>query len=771
MVFSHLQQSPMEREKHKEALARKLSEKDPSVFLVKPEKSSKSCAWSADCFSLIFNNNVKENYVFCQICSNLITYNSVHGTGSLLRHHCYKKVINMQKEESNVSRTLNFSSSSPKIMKRERENAGSPLSDVLMNASDSLKFQQKGRDNTKIKKEFEELIARGDPSIDMRQPENIKSDVWSAGNFKILYQNGKKLDFVMCLLCHSLITYKSKTGTASLLRHSCIKRLTENLKRENRSSDPDDNLLEYVTIPIVETDHAEDIDVTQTTSGADNLSFGNDNNNDNDADQEQDLSNDFPEELKIEAYKLFHLFSFKDMQPTNLAQRKGFLNLGQYLINVGAEYKRINIEALLDVKLSESETLAEKSVNNLQKMLKPKFEDHKIALSCDYWTDLNRKQNFLTLYGHYIDDINMWYIKKVNLGTISFVEDFANIDYKQLIASMLDNYFTTESDVELFLEKATLVVFDEMLDCFKNYSTISCSCLALNRIVNQLIDECGLRDEIPSEILPTENWCSIWEYLEMLDSSMDTSNFDECKNILEPFTKAIKNLSSEQKPTINEVYIFRKKIEDHFRNTRFSNPKIRDIAINLIQEHFPVTMLHKVAVFLDPRFKSLKFMNHEEKTTVLNTVSKMMLDEGEHHVMAFGEDHDEKMNMSNHKSGSMGSGSGGDTADSTKYLIEYMDIAEERDETHDEVQIYMNLKFNDIYSANILEFWESRYDLPHLRKLAREILCIPASGIVAEKIFSQDANLLAKRRLNMEIDDIKQMLHIHENFEMVMNVM
>lgn len=759
----------MEKEKHKEALARKLMEKDPSVYLVKPEKSSKSCAWSADCFSLIFNNNIKENYVYCQICSNLITYNSVHGTGSLLRHHCYKKVMNMHKEESNVSKTTNCTAS-PKILKRARGNEASPLNDILLNAADSMKFQVKGRDNSKQKKEIEELITRGDPSIDMRAPENIKSEVWSNGNFKILYQNGKKLDFVMCLFCHSLITYKSKTGTASLLRHSCIKRLTENIKRENKSPHFD-NLHEYVTIPLSELEHAEDVDATQTTSGADNLSFGNDHENDNDndadADQEQEVSNDFPEELKEEAFKVFHIFSFKDMQPTNLAQRKGFLNFGQYLINVGAEYKRINIEVLLNEKHSASETFAEKSINCLQKMLKPKFEDHKIALSCDYWTDPNRKQNFLTLYGHYISD--MFEIKKVNLGTVSFVEEFSAIDYKQLIASMLENYFPNESDIESFLSKTTTVVFDEMLDCFKSFSTINCSCLTLNRIVNQLIDECGVRDAIPNEILATENWCSIWEYLEMVDDTMGASNIDEFKKILDPFAKAVKILSSDQKPTINEVYIFRKKIEDHFRNTRFTNAKVRDIALNLIRENFPITNLHKIAVFLDPRFKSLKFMSHEEKASVLSMVSKMVSsDGGENNVIAFGEENDEKPIMSNNKSsGSIG---GGDTADSTKYLLEYMDIVEESDETHDEVDIYMNLKFNDIYSANILEFWESRYDLPHLRQLAREILCIPASGIVAEKIFSEEANLLSKRRLNMEIENVKQMLHIHENVEMLMHV-
>lgn len=803
----------MEREKHKEALARKLIDKDPSVYLMKPEKSSKSCAWGVDCFSLIFNNNVKENYVYCQICKNLITYNSVHGTGSLLRHHCYKKVINSQREENNVAKSLNFSQSATKAQQHQQqqhhhhlqkrikcENDSSGLSDILLGSPADMKFQTKGRDNSKLKKEIEELLTRGDPSIDMRPPENIKSDVWSNGNFKILYQNGKKLDFVICMFCHSLITYKSKTGTASLLRHSCIKRLSETIKRENRSPIGNDHDLheQYVTIPLSEPDHAVDdvVDAAQIQCAAVNLAYvtcDNDNDNDTDADadadaeQEQYLSNEYPDEVKEEAFKLFHYFSFKDLQPTNLVQRKGFLTFGQYLMNIGAEYKRGNMEALFDGKhVSSSASVAEKSINNLQKMLKPKFEDHRIALSCDYWTDRNRKMNFLTLYGHYISD--MFEIKRVNLGTESFVEDFSTIDYKRLVSSMLERYLNTDNDIEAFLSRTTTVIFDEMADCFKSYSTIGCSCLILNRIVVQLIDECDLRETLPSDLLAnTENWANIWEYLDMNVDHIDSataSSLEELKQILDPFMKAVKSLSSDHKPTINEVYIFRKKIEDHFRNACFANTKIREIALNLIREHFPITNLHKIAVFLDPRFKSLKFMSHEEKTNVLNMVSKMVSsDDGDGNLNAFGVENSGKLTSSMvNKSGRSGSGGGGGSGvgggnaisgagcDSSKYLIEYMDIVEERDETHDEVDTYVNLKFNDIYSANILEFWESRYDLPHLRQLAIDILCIPASGIVAEKVFSEDANVLAKRRLNMEIDNVKQMLHIHENFEMLENV-
>lgn len=752
-------QSPMEREKHKESLARKLSEKDPSVYLVKPEKSSKSCAWNADCFSLIFNNNVKENYVYCQLCSNLITYNSVHGTGSLLRHHCYKKVMNNAKESSGGDRLLSVTST-PKMAKkssRESENGMIPL-----NSSDSLRYQMKCRDNMRQKKDIEKLIANGDPSIDMRPPANIKSEVWSNGNFKIIYRDGHKLDFVLCLFCQSLITYKSKTGTASLLRHSCIKKLNASIKAEGANHG--ENIHEYVTLPISVTEHVDDADMT-ATSGGDTVSFANEI--EPESDHEQYLANEIPDEYKDEASKLFQYLSYKDMQPTNLMHNSGFLNFGQYLINIGAEIGKINIRSILEGKQNSHAIIEENFMNTLQKMMKTKFEEYKIALSCDYWNDANRRLNFFTLYGHYINDD--FEIKKINLGTVSFTEDFSVIDYKPVIISILENYFTNESQIETYLSNATVVAFDDMLDCFKSYSVINCACSKLNRIVQQLIDESNFRDHIPNDVLSSENWVHLWEFLESVEDGDDTETFEELKQILDPFMKAVKILSSEQKPTINEVYIFRKKIEDHFRIPRFTNAKLRDLALNLIQENFPMTNLHKIAVFLDPRFKSLKFMSHEERANVLSLVSKMIgSDDVDNNAGTIGVDNAGNKTRTTgliKANDSMAS----DTAESTKYLIEYMDIVEERDENHDEVEIYVNLKYNDIYSSNILEFWESRYDLPHLQQLAREILCIPASGIIAEKIFTEDATLLTKRRLNVEIDNIKQMLYIHENFEMLSN--
>lgn len=726
-------------------LTRKLLDKDPSVQLVKPQKTSKSCAWSTDCFLLVFHNNVKENFVYCQVCSNLITYNSIYGTGSLLRHNCYKRMMKVEAAEGRSPLTH----STPKHQLKQLciENGHDESS-----AGGGMTLAMKCRDNSKIKKEIEEMISLGDASFEMRPPGITKSDVWRNGNFRIVYRDGNKLDFVMCMFCNSLITYKSKTGTASLLRHSCIKRMLVP-KAEDEQHAPSEE--EVHTVVGADNEHFDEAEST-ADNNVEHFTFVNET----EADNEQYLVAEFPDEFKDEAMKLFHYFNFKDMQPINLTHKKGFLSLAQYLINVGAEYGKVSVESIMDTKAEAFSSTSDSFTNILQKMLKSKLEDNKASLSCDYWADNNRKLNFFTLYGHYISD--SFELKKLNLGTVSFTEQFTAIDYKLLVTSILEGYFSSEAEIDGFLAKTTIVTFDHMKECTTPYATIDCASSKLNCIVQTLMDD--FRDVIPADVMASESWHAVWEYLATDNATTHNKAIDQLRQILEPFTRALKSLCIDQKPTINEVFVFRKKLEDHFKSRRASMGKVCDTALKLIREHFPITDLHKVAIFLDPRFKSLKFMSATEKANVLALVDKMLNVNDADDPDASGKTgrDDKKPNVACAVD---------DSTDSAKYLIEYMDFDEERDEKHDEIDTYMNLKFNDIYSTNILEFWESRYDLPHLRQLAKETLCIPATAIVGQKHFNDDAMLLAKRRLNMEIDNIKQMLYIHENFDLLSNVL
>lgn len=686
------------------------------------------------------------------MCSNLITYNSIHGTGSLLRHICYRRSLN-NSTESNT--TLLDGTTSPIT----------PVRPALLRDTPGSAHSSKITDLTKIKKEIEERIANGDPDIVLKSPSNIKSEIWSNGNFKTIYQNGTKLDFVMCLLCKSLITYRSKTGTASLLRHSCMRSL--NSVARNRSATV---RLEVQSTEVLVTQAEIEQENEQEPEPELEPEIDNDQTEDkyveveempiiggSSIEHDQDYYVELPAEYKEEAAKMLHCVIYQDMHSVNIANRKGFHDFGQYLINLGAELGKVNITNVLESR--DSIHLGENFVNILQKMLKNKFDEHKIALSCDIWEDLNRKTNYLTVYGHYIDE--QYIMRKVNLGTENFPIDTNENNYKELLDSILEPYISNVDDLQVSLSKTTIVVSNDLIPYFKNYSTINCACWSLNLIVQNLLNQPIFKYLLPDELQLRDNWVNALEYLESLDRSSD-ANITKVLKILNLFKVASHRLSVDENPTINEVCILKKKLEDEF--SKLDDKNIIEVAHRLINENFPITNLHKIATFLDPRFKSLKFMKADEKANVIHMTSKMLLsdDLGSQIVQ---QEQKSSIKIKSEKKEVI------DCQDSAKYLIEYMDIAEDHDETHDEIDTYLNLKFNEIRSTNILDFWESRYDLPRLRQLAKEILCIPASGIATEKIFSEDAGNFSKRRLNVEIENIKEMLFIHENFDMLSSLL
>lgn len=760
--FVMLSQTSDDRDRLRETLGRLLDEADPSVELRKPEKTSKSYAWDGDCFLMVYHNNVKQSFVFCKMCSNLITYNSVHGTGSLLRHICFRRSLNHS--GASELKTLNQDATPAKVRKEHASTSAS---------GSNPSSASKGTDLTKIKKDIEERIAMKDPSIVLQSPLNIKSEIWASGNFRTIYQNGVKLDFVMCLLCKSLITYRSKTGTASLLRHSCMRGMHTPNRNRNQTTIiklDEATLVNAKVIPHHEAEIETEIE-TEMVDQEDGPKFFEVEEmpiNISSARTEQDTEYyfDLTDEYKEEVAKWWHCFIYADMHPASVVNRRGFQDFAQNLINLGAEYGKVNIASVLENRNVSS--LGDSFVNILNNTMKNIFDDQKVALSCDIWTDANRKTNFLTVYGHFIDV--QYVMRKVNLGTEAFPLESTNFNYKELFDSILVQYFASFDDLHTFLSKSTIVMPNNLMPHFRNYSTISCSCWSLNAIVQNLLNQPIFQYLVPEELRIKENWSGVLDYLATVDKTAE-SNFTKLMNILNLFKMASSRMSIDDNPSINEVCLLKRKLEDHF--DKLGDKTTADIAHQLFDEHFKVTNLHKIATFLDPRFKSLKFMTSDEKANVISMISKMISSE-DLNAQLLQEQQDSKLPASSTTVASSSSMKPKtpkaeiiDCSDSAKYLIEYMDINEDHDDTHDEIDTYMNLKYNEIHSENILEFWESRYELPRLRQLAKEILSIPASCVTTEKIFSDDAITFSKRRLNIEIDNIKKMLFVHENYDML----
>jgi hypothetical protein len=100
-------------------------------------------------------------------------------------------------------------------------------------------------------------------------------------------------------------------------------------------------------------------------------------------------------------------------------------------------------------------------------------------------------------------------------------------------------------------------------------------------------------------------------------------SLDTFFGLIQPFIDCIDSLTVETNPTINEVHLWMKKLENVFDRPRASDPaakQLADVFGELIKTSFLTSDAQKVAVFFDPNFKSMKFLNEAEKQEVLTIV-------------------------------------------------------------------------------------------------------------------------------------------------------
>lgn len=93
---------------------------------------------------------------------------------------------------------------------------------------------------------------------------------------------------------------------------------------------------------------------------------------------------------------------------------------------------------------------------------------------------------------------------------------------------------------------------------------------------------------------------------------------------------------------------------------------------------------------------------------------------------------------------------------------EWEDEVEEDDK--DEVQRYINSQFNFTTwdEDNLLSFWElHKSSFPLLAKVARMILCIPASSAASERVFSSAGRVLEARRNRLNPGTVDAILFLH----------
>lgn len=796
-----------------------IADQHPSIRIVAADKSTKSEVWDNDCYLMVFRDNIKQEFALCSMCRNLITYKSCYGTGSLIRHSCFRK-----RKRDNMKRKLDeampgaeqqpddtkyprkkpttsiptsSSVDSPAIMSPPQST--SLPSGVVAAAAPHLRMNNS--------KHLEMLIKNKDPSVELV---DRTRDEWI---YKDIYNYGRRQDFVFCMVCHKTVSKYSYIQRT----HQCfVDFMTGSGGAANHAAYADaiksglvPHMLNNTNTASANAISPTNSDTTTATSSTSAVYF---------------TMEDKQELVQQQLYFMYH-----DLVPAKMIDGKGFQRLAQCLINIGAAYGKVPVKNVL----IDSETMYNQQAlicQTIRHNIKAIIDKYKMAFGCDMWSDIVRRKQCLTLTAHYIDD--NFELKKIVLGTKTITEPAATAAASaaaiglandasvategdavlQKIYEILENY-TDPNGAEKLLSRSVIVSGDatKLVAGLRAHTRISCACWALNNIVKSVLASVHTEIErISGEIKTVLNtiketkcghkiaplysehlsdWDSIWqlftiasdpEVQDVIDKmAIPMPIYEPYAKILQPFRLASLALSSETRPTLNAVYMFRKKLEDSLSLSYFDEPEhIKTLKMNglkLLQEQFCISSLHKMALFLDPRFKSLKFFSNDERTEIIDMVKRMSANctvKMPSPLVVGGQSLDSSGGLpaAKFETNSMGCNDGENGCEGVRvkcedgqseYLIEYMDDHTSDTESHSELNMYMSLKSDVTHSADILKFWESRVDMPHLQQLAKEVLCIPASATAAEQLFSDDAKLLAKRRLFMEPDELDRTLLIH----------
>lgn len=228
-------------------------------------------------------------------------------------------------------------------------------------------------------------------------------------------------------------------------------------------------------------------------------------------------------------------------------------------------------------------------------------------------------------------------------------------------------------------------------------------------------------------------------------------------------------LSARNVPTINKVYPLRCVMLEHSKNfapdlSGFDEDELEEHTLQwktlkekvaiLIDQKFTVNNVHKVAMFLDPMFKSMvKESNktrEEIKRLTITFYKEFIADDNSDDEASFDHPTNYSMTLQESVDNSLFASFIANDARSLKapnFSIEQ------------EVEEYSILSTD----ADLISFWKKigRQKFPKLSKLALKILSIQASSVASESAFSTQGNIQTDARSRLTPGHVEELLFLH----------
>lgn len=242
-------------------------------------------------------------------------------------------------------------------------------------------------------------------------------------------------EFVACIKCKDL--YGAKSSTATLSRHKCNVRagIQQNIKLYGEVIDKKKNV---------------------------------------------------PKHLKDETIEKCVKYCCMDIRPMSAIEGNGFKNFGQILLDVGAKFGKIDISDILPHPTTVSRHInktANEFRNNIFKDLFFIINKKYCASTCDMWTDNYRKNSYMSITPHYIDDNWKLNNRLLSTGQFPINESKTGENIRRFLLNFFSHISEGANEPNIDLMSNITFMTDQgtnILSALRNIKRINCSAHLLN---------------------------------------------------------------------------------------------------------------------------------------------------------------------------------------------------------------------------------------------------------------------------------------------------
>uniref|UniRef100_A0A668ALH7 BED-type domain-containing protein n=1 Tax=Myripristis murdjan TaxID=586833 RepID=A0A668ALH7_9TELE len=249
---------------------------------------------------------------------------------------------------------------------------------------------------------------------------------------------------------------------------------------------------------------------------------------------------------------------------------------------------------------------------------------------------------------------------------------------------------------------------------------------------------------------------------------VDFGDGEDIVKLMAPVKLVTMTMSEDKRPTLSMISPVKAKLKKNFEASDKDSVVIREMkqafSNDLEKRYTGLDDLFYTAAALDPRFKSLPFLSDHDAERTFTSISAEAVSLHK------------KVSPSTHCNTHLLK---------LKYILHILSVCQSakmsaldelfgedfevrtaarsvRDKASDEVKRYRDRESLPLKN-NPLQWWKEQQDLPLLSSLAKRYLCIPATSVASERVFSTAGDIVSTKRSLLKHEHVDQLIFLKKN--------